>query len=285
MLSRRSLLAGLGASLVGSAPGAPAHAAPLAKVRQLGVLRVAAYLDNRPWSWMEGGRLVGIDVEIAQALAARLGVRADIAGLAADESVDDDLRNAVWRGGLLGFTAADVMMHVPFDRTFAARNDQVAIFCPYYRERFALACDRDAVDCEAPPVSYKGKRLAAELDSIPDFYFLGSFGGQLANSVVHFATGCEAVSAVIDRKADVVLASSAQIETVLGSGPAPHVARRKGPVPLLTSPGWDVGMAVKENSRSLADAIEEQMAALAAAGDLAAIFARHHVAYVPALAG
>lgn len=285
MLDRRSLLAGMGAALAGTVVGAPAPAAPLAKVKQLGVLRVAVYLDNRPWSWLEGGKLVGIDVEIAQALAAKLGLRADIAGLTADESVDDDLRNAVWRGGLLGFTAADVMMHVPFDRAFAARNDQVAIFNPYYRERFALACDRDEADCEAPPIAYKGKRLAAELDSIPDFYFLGSFGGQLAGSVVHYPTGCEAVIAVVDRKADVVLASTAQIETVLGGRPAPHVARRKGPLPMLASPGWDIGMAVKENSRSLADAIEAQMAALTAAGDLQAIFARHHVGHVPPLAG
>jgi len=284
MIDRRQLLVGMGAAAVCASIPDTAAAAPLAKVKQFGVLRVSAYLDNRPWSWMQDGRLVGIDVEIAEALAKGLGVRADLAGFTADESVDDDLRNTVWRGGLLGFVPADVMMHVPFDRAFAARNDQVAIVCPYYREGFALACDRDAADCEAAPVQFKGKRLAAELDSIPDFYFLGSFGGQLARDVVHYPSGFDAVTAVAERKADVVLASRAQIESVLGTGAAPHVARRKGPIPLLTSPGWDIGMAVRENSRSLGDAIETLMAAMAASGELAAIFARQGVTYTPALA-
>lgn len=285
MIDRRGLLVGLGAAAVCASMPGTATAAPLAKVKQLGVLRAAVYLDNRPWSWMQDGKPAGIDVDIVTALATAFGVRADIAGFAADESVDDDLRNTVWRGGLLGFAAADVMMHVPFDRTFAARNDQVAIVCPYYRESFGLACDRDQADCEAAPVQFKGKRLAAELDSIPDFYFLGSFGGQLARDVVHYPSGFAAVTAVADRKADVVLASRAQIETVLGGGAAPHVARRKGPIPLLSSPGWDIGMAVKENSRSLGDAIETEMAAMAASGALKAIFDRYGVSYVPALAG
>ena len=113
--------------------GQAAKAAPLGKVRELGVLRVAVYKDNRPWSWRKDGKLTGIDVDLAQALAKGLGVRADIAELVADESADDDLRNGVWKGGLLGFQPADIMLHVPFDRTFAARNDQVAIIAPYYR--------------------------------------------------------------------------------------------------------------------------------------------------------
>ena len=83
--------------------GEAAKAAPLGRVKELGVLRVAVYRDNRPWSWRKDGRLVGIDVDLAQALAKGLGVRADIAELVADESADDDLRNGVWRGGLLGF--------------------------------------------------------------------------------------------------------------------------------------------------------------------------------------
>lgn len=285
MFDRRGVLAGMGwAALAASFPEA-AIAAPLAKVKQLGVLRVAVYLDNRPWSWMRDGKLVGIDVDIAVALAAGLGVRADIAGFPADESVDDDLRNAVWRGGLLGFAAADLMMHVPFDRTFAARNDQVAIVCPYYRESFVLACDRDVADCEASPIQFKGRRLAAELDSIPDFYFLGAFGGQLAKDVVHFSSGVEAVAAVVEKRADVVIASRAQAETVLGAATAPHVARRKGGIPLLMSPGWDIGMAVKENSRTLADAIEAELATLTGSGALTRIFARYGVTHVPALAG
>lgn len=260
------------------------EAAPLARVKELGTLRVAVYRDNRPWSWRSEGRLTGIDVDLARAIADRLGVRLDAAELTADESVDDDLRNAVWKGGLLGFTACDLMMHVPYDRVFAGRNDQVALVAPYYRESFALACGNAVSDCEAPPPQFKGKRLAAELDSIPDFYLLGSFGGVLKQDVDHYLTGTDAMSALIEGKADAVMASRAQIETMLADGSAPSIHRRRGPLPAMFSPGWDIGMAVKENSRSLGDAVEEIVSGMTASGELAAILSRYGVSYAAPLA-
>jgi ABC-type amino acid transport substrate-binding protein len=284
VLSRRALIGGAAAlaTLVAFPP--LAEAAPLAKVKALGVLRVAVYRDNRPWSWEKDGKLVGIDVDLAKAIAERLGVRADVAQITADESVDDDLRNAVWKGGLLGFMPADIMLHIPFDRTFAARNDQVAIIAPYYRETFQFACTRGGLECDAPPTQWRGKRLAAELDSIPDFYLIGAFGGILSKDVVHYMSGTEAVTAMADGKADGVLASRAQIETVLHEKAEARVDRRKMPLPAFASPGWDIGMAVKENSRTLGDAVEEIMAAMAASGQLQALFAAHGVSYAAPLA-
>lgn len=284
MRSRRDILGGLGGLTLAALFAVRGNAAPLAKVKELGVLRVAVYKENRPWSWRRDGKLAGIDVDLAASFAQKLGVRLDAAELTADESVDDDLRNAVWKGGLLGFQACDLMMHVPFDRTFAARNDQVAIIAPYFRESFSLACGNEASDCELPPPQFKGKRLAAELDSIPDFYLIGSFGGVLKQDVAHFPTGADAVAAVADGKADVVVASKAQIEHVLAERKSPSIHRRKGPLPAMLSPGWDIGMAVKENSRTLGDAIEQILADMTASGETKAIFDRYGVTYTPALA-
>ncbi|PNP99835.1 ABC transporter substrate-binding protein [Sphingobium sp. SA916] len=283
MLSRRGLIGGAGAAMaLGLCPGMT-HAAPLGKVKELGVLRVVVYKDNRPWSWEEGGKLVGLDADLASAIAGKLGVRADLAQLVADESADDDLRHGVWKGGLLGFAPGDLMLHVPFDRTFAARNDQVAIIAPYYRESFRFAGTQNAIDLEAPPPGWRGHRLAAELDSIPDFYLIGSFGGILAKDVAHYPSGSDAVAAVAAGKADAVLASRAQIEEGLHRG-AKGLTLRKGPLPAFTSPGWDIGMAVKENSRTLGDAVEEIVAAMAASGEMKALFATYGVQWTPALA-
>lgn len=284
MIDRRGLIGGMGAVLaLGLLPGM-GQAAPLAKVKALGVLRVVVYKDNRPWSWEEGGKLVGLDVDLAHAIAEKLGVRADVAQIVADESVDDDLRNGVWKGGLLGFTPGDIMLHVPFDRVFASRNDQVAIVAPYYRETFQFAGVKGAVDLEGMPPQWRGRKLAAELDSIPDFYLLGSFGGLLAKDVAHYMSGSEAVAAVKAGKADAVLASRAQIEESLSQGGGDHIAVRKGPLPAFTSPGWDIGMAVKENSRTLGDAVEEIINAMAASGQMKALFAARGVSWAPALA-
>ena len=286
MISRRSLLGGAGAALgLGLLPGMT-NAAPLAKVKALGAIRIVVYKDNRPWSWEEGGKLVGLDVDLARAIAGKLDVRADVAELIADESADDDLRNGVWKGGLLGFSPGDLMLHVPFDRGFAARNDQVAIIAPYYRESFALAGNGGAVALEGMPTEWRGRRLAAELDSIPDFYLIGSFGGILAKDVTHYRTGSDAVTALTDGKADAVIASRAQIEEGLSRAgdAARRVTLRKGPLPAFTSPGWDIGMAVKENSRTLGDAVEEIVSGMAISGEMKALFGRYGVEWKPAQA-
>jgi ABC-type amino acid transport substrate-binding protein len=284
LLRRRAFLRGAGAAAALGLFPALADAAPLAKVQGLGVLRVAVYRDNAPWSFEKGGKLTGIDVDLARKLTEKLGVRADVAQITADESVEDDLRNAVWKGGLLGFMPADIMLHVPFDRTFSTRVDQCAFVAPYYRESFQFAGRNGDIDCDAPPVQWKGKRLAAELDSIPDFYLIGSVGGALAKDVSHYLSGAEAVNALVDGKADGVLASRAQIEAVLHGRQAKDIRRRKLPLPAFTSPGWDIGMAVKENSRTLGDAVEEIMAGMASSGELEALFAPHGVSYQRPLA-
>lgn len=272
-INRRELLVGSLAALV--APVA-ARAAPVDKVKAAGKLRVAVYRDFEPWSWRDArGALVGIDVDIAGALARSLGVAVDVVDFLADESVGDDLRNMVWRGSLVGGQIADVMMHVPVDRELQRENDRAVIVAPYYREGFQMACDRDT-DCEVPPPQLKGKRLAAELDSIPDFYLSGSFGGVLRGDVRHLMSGAAAIAEVVEGRADVVLATRAQIEHAKQAA-GDRLKVRRGPLPALPSPGWDVGIAVKDDSRDLADALEATMGELVKAGTIDAILARYGV--------
>lgn len=272
MIGRRGVLAGaLAAALM---PGG-ASAASLDKVKAAGVIRVAVYRDFAPWSWRQDGKLVGIDVEFAEALAKAIGVRAELVDFMADEDVGDDLRNMIWRGPLIGGSAADLMMHVPYDRAFALANDRAVFLAPYYREGFQMACGVDT-DCEVAPPQLKGKRLAAELDSIPDFYLSGSFGGVLRSDVQHLTTGDAALTAVKEGRADVVLATRAQVEHALTGGNA-KVKVRRGPLPALPSPGWDVGLAVKDDSRDLGDALERAVAEVQKNGTLATIFAKYGV--------
>lgn len=288
-LSRRGFCAGLLAAAAVSAGPAPLVAAPLAKVREAGSLRVAVYKNNRPWSWTEGaesgsGVLRGIDVDLAKALAEGLGVTAEVVEFMADDDMADDFRNVIWRGGLLGFRPCDVLMHVPFDHTLQAQNDQVAIVAPYYREGFAAACANEQSDCEAPPPQFRGRRLAAAKGTIPDSYLMGGFGGILRPNVVHTNTGYEAVTALGAKSADVAVATRAEVEAALHDMADKGVHRRKAPLHAMMSPGWDVGLAVKENSRSLGDALENLINAMTADGRMARMFERHGVEWKPALA-
>lgn len=284
-IGRRALLGAL-AALGGSAllPTGLA-AAPLAKVKANGRLRIGVYADNWPWSWNDGGVIRGIDADLGRALAARLGVAAEVVEFLAGDDLAADLRNVVWRGGLLGFQPCDVMLHVPFDRQLMLDNDQVSIAAPYCREGFALICGPEIADCEAPPAQFKGKRLAAETATISDAYLLGSFGGVLRSSVRHYPIGRQAFAALGKGEADAVLGTRAQGQAALHEWPAAGLRRRKGPIPAMTSPGWDVALAVKDNSRSLGDALEAIVAELIGKGEMAGLFSAYGVEWHPALAG
>ncbi len=279
--SRRSFLQGLVLSAL--ATSSTAFAAPLEKVKDLGVLRVGLYADNRPWSWNQDGKVAGIDADIARALAEALGVRADLQLFLAGEDISDDLRNVVWRGGLLGFQPCDVMLHVPFERQLMQAEDNVVFLAPYYRETFGAACSRDGGNCEAVPAAFKGRPITAELASIPDFYLLGHAGGVLAKDLIHMPNGYDAPAALVDGSADFTVATTAQIEAVVADHPDAGIKVRKGPLPMMMSPGWDIGIAVKENSRNLGFRLEEVLEQMTADGRMAAIFKRHGVNWKPAL--
>jgi ABC-type amino acid transport substrate-binding protein len=167
------------------------------------------------------------------------------------------------------------MMHAPFDRAFALRNDRVVIVAPYYRESFAIGCGR-AVDCEDPPARFKGHKIAVELNSIPDFYMSGQFGGALRSDVVHMTSGMVALDSVREGKTDLAMATRAQVEHALSKGGDAIVAR-KGPIPALTSPGWDIGLAVKDDSRDLGDRLDTLLPELIADKTVPAIFDRYGV--------
>lgn len=277
--TRRHFLAGMASVAGAMAFASPLTAAPLAKVKELGMLRVGLYADNRPWSWDEAGRPAGIDVDLANAIAQALGVGSDIALVTADESVSDDLRNVVWRGGLLGFRRCDLMLHVPFDMQFAAQEDQVVFIAPYYREEFTSLCTSSTRNCDAPPQLFVGKKVGAELDSIPDMYLTGSFGGILRGDTQHFMSGYAAADAVHQGEVEMAIATRAQIEATMSDHPGSHAQIRKSPLPLIPSDGWDIGMAVKEDSRSLGFAIEDVVSAMAEDGRMQALFAKYGVTW------
>jgi ABC-type amino acid transport substrate-binding protein len=283
LFTRRRMLALAGGA--GLAAALPAFAAPLDKVIATGSLSIAVYRDFEPWSWRDGDALKGIDIEMGELIAAALAVRASFVELIPGDDVAADLRNAVWRGSVVGQAPADVLMHVPIDRQLALANDRAVLIAPYYRESFTMACNREKQpDCEVMPTEMKGSPLAAEIDTIPDFYLSSVGGGVLRPTVKHFPSGVLAVGAAAKGEAEAVVATRAQIEHALVND-RERLVQRKGPLPMMLSPGWNVGLAVKDDSRDLGDKLEAVVAALIANGKIPAIFERYGVTYRPATEG
>lgn len=252
-----------------------AGARPLDDVVAAGRLRVAVYRDNPPFSFHQDGKLVGVDVELARIIAERLGVGVEYMELTAGETVFDDLRNAVWKGHYLGGGVADVMMHVPYEKEFGLRNPEAVLFGPYQRENFALA--RNPMRVTQPMLAaLPDEPVGVEIDSIPDFFLLGAFGGRLRERVVHYMTVPEAVAALVKGDVSAVIATQSQIEGALGE------RTKDFPVTPVSFPGmmtssWDIGMAVKENSRDLAYAAGDAVTAMIEDGTVDAVFRRYGV--------
>src|SRR3954452_7633772 len=219
---------GFFAIVAGLAGDNPVVARPLDEGKMAGTLRVALYRDNAPFSARSNGALVGIDVDLAKVVADRLSVSIEFMELAPGDTVEDDLRNAVWKGSYLGGGVADVMMHVPVDRQFALRNDNVVIFGAYQRETFALGLDPRQIDPDRVNgkeegtkssewlAALAGYRIGVENGTLPDYFLMGTEGGRLGNDVVHFVTVNKALAALRRGAVAGVLAPRSAIEGDLG---------------------------------------------------------------------
>ncbi|MEO0423310.1 MAG: transporter substrate-binding domain-containing protein [Pseudomonadota bacterium] len=241
-----------------------------------GELSVAVYADYPPFSSRSPeGRLVGIDVDIAHALAEALGLRLSLREQGADESVEDDLRNAVWKGHYLGGGTADVMLHVPIDPVFAARNDQVAFVAPYYREHVLMAFREDKVaEGEVTPGSMVSLTVGVEIDTLADTFLLSAMGGRLRENVRHYATMPLAVEALLAGEVDAVVGNSVEVQSFAGQ--APGIALSRVALPGLRTTQWDLGAAVKAQAGDdLGARLNEAMVDLQQSGQLDLIFRRH----------
>jgi len=254
---------------------AAAAEAPPLRTRQPGVLRVAVYKDYAPFADQEEG----IDVEVGKALAAKLGLRAEVRGYPDAESIDGDLRNIIWRGHpLWREEIADVMLHVPVDPHVSQKNDQVRIFGPYFRERLVVARSPTRIPNLPTLQIFSTERIGVEVETLEDRYLVGSFGGLLRENVVHFPNLIAATAALVRGDVAAVMGRQTLIEAGLGPAAASFVVST-APAPGLATTGWELGMAVKADNPALAAALEQAIAELLREGVVERAFTRRGLTY------
>lgn len=264
----------------GSALGLGPHAVQaqelfdLEKVRASGVLKVAVYKDNAPYSDGKGQDMEGVDVALARALAMDMGLKLSLLPFDAGEKMDDDLRNMVWRGHYLGYGPADVMLHVPVDKHLMVENRQALIFAPYSREVLVVFHALDRLPVLKSGLDLQDLPLAAERGSGAASTLIGFGGGRLRSQVKMFHSGIDAAQAVIKGEAAAAYVSRAQAETALHtSGRSPSAyGLTQLTLPGLADNGWPIGMAVKSSHRQLAQALEAALQKLRADGRLLAMY-------------
>jgi ABC-type amino acid transport substrate-binding protein len=283
-LTRRALLLG---GLAAVAAGRAAAARTLGdtvntvghsldELRAKGSLRVAFYTDFFPFSYEAegGGGWRGIDLDLARHVAGKLGLRHEPFPLQAGETVDDDLRNAIWRGRTVDHQWANLMVHVPYDRALMLRNELVVLTAPYHVEGLVLAADPDRVEGEAGLGMLEGRKVAVELDSLADLYLSGAQGGRLRDGLVRRVRPADAVAALVAGEADAAMGSRSQVEALLGQNRG-RFELLEIPLPGLPVPSWRVGFAVRENARDLGYAVGDIVDEALRDGTVAGIFAAH----------
>ena len=277
-LSRRQWLTGTAAVCLGSSllagPAQAQELFDLDKVRASGILKVALYKDNAPYSDGKGQDMTGVDVALAQALATEMGLKLSLLPFDAGEKMNDDLRNMVWRGHYLGYGPADVMLHVPVDKFLMVENRQALIFAPYAREVLVVFHALDRLPSLQSGNDLQNLPLAAEQGSGAASTLIGFGGGRLRSQVRMYPTGTQAAEAVIKGDAAAAYLSRAQAEAALkASGrPAAGFGMTQLTLPGLADNGWPIGMAVKSGNKQLAQALESALQKLRADGRLLAMY-------------
>lgn len=282
-LSRRRALAALAGGLAASwAPAQASELQGLDKIRATGVLKVAIYKDNAPYSDLVGHEATGLDVSLARTLAREMNLQLALLPFDAGEKMDDDLRNMVWRGHYLGYGPADVMLHVPVDKHLINENPQALIFAPYAREVLTVFHRSDRLSGIRSGDDLQGLKLGAERGSGAASLLMAYRGGLLREQVRIFRSGIEAAAAVLKGEVDAAYVTRAQAEAALFDARldrATYGLTSLG-LPGLADNGWPIGMAVKAANKALAQALETALQRLRDQGQLVALFRDHGLTLV-----
>jgi ABC-type amino acid transport substrate-binding protein len=273
LLTRRQCLLTTAAWAAPALTWAQIEATALAKIKARGRLTVGIYNDMPPFH--VGGK--GIDVELARLLAQQLGLEVNLLPFNADENMNDDLRNLVWRGHYLGFGPADVLLHVPVDRPLMQNNPRVEIFAPYFRERIMIARNLQQVPSMDSLAAFKGRKIAVPGQSLAGWLLIGADSGAYRDQLITtWRDGAHAAQALAQGEVAAAAGMASELESTLGKDP--RFAIEALPVPRMRE-GWAVGMAVKKEARDLAEALQAGVNALVASGEMNRIFAAHGVAW------
>lgn len=245
-------------------------------IQERGFIKIAVYEDFPPFSYKEKGTLKGVDVDIGRLIAKDLGVEARFIATAADENVDGDLRNNIWRGKLIGGQIANVMLHVPYDRELGCRNEMVVLNGQYYNEQMAIAYSKAAYPGDPPlPAYFRFDTVGVENDTLADFYLSSFARGQIIPNMQRFPSTDAAMTALASGGVMAVMAPLSQLEHKATDAIGIH----QPPLPGLAKASWTLGVAVRHNWRPLSYAVDDAIRYAVEDGRMAEIFNRHGLTY------
>lgn len=250
----------------------------LDQILDRGFMTFAVYEDFEPYSWMKDGKPTGIDIDIAQMIADEIGVEAKFNFYTADENVDADFRNQVWKGATIGGQVSNIMMHAPYSKDLGCRNEMVVLGGQYMNETLSIAYRKDAFPEDPPTTPYfRYNKVGVETHTISDFYLSNFQGGMLLPNIVHYDSHEAAFEGMRANEVDAVMGVKGILEHNVSDGIMVH----SPPLVNFSLNTWTLGIAVRMNYRELYYTADGIIADAIADGRMAQIFENYGVSYLP----
>lgn len=151
------------------------------------VLTMATNAEFPPYEYVEDGKIIGIDAEVAALIADKLGMELQIVDVAFD-SIIPGVQSGKYDMGMAGLTVNDERLEKVNFSTSYAKGVQVVIVA----ENSSIASPDDIA----------GKKIGVQTSTTGDIYATGDFG---EDAVVRYDNGAVAVQALIAGKVDCVI--------------------------------------------------------------------------------
>ena len=186
MIASVAMLAGCGQSKQNDA------AATADSAKETLTMATNAYFP--PYEYYEGDKIIGIDAEVAQAIADKLGMELKIVDIEFD-SIIAGVQTGKYDMGMAGMTVTDERKEsVDFSSSYATGIQSIIV-----PENSAITSIDDIL---ADGATYK---VGVQLSTTGDIYITGDLGDAAADRVVEYQTGNDAVAALSSGKVDCVI--------------------------------------------------------------------------------
>lgn len=248
---------------------------------------IAVYSDFQPFSYVDNGEEKGIDIDLAHAIAKKIGVKLRLRWMTADENVDDDLRNNIWKGHFLNRTVADLMLRVPYDRDYSLLRDDIGelvhqhvhMFAPFHTESWKIIFNSKKIDSVETIAVFQYHDIGVEVDSIPQFYLTSAFQGRMRDRAKQYPSISQAITAMTESNVDAVMGLTSQISHYQGELSKTNYQLAQNAFPMMGQQQWDIGMAVKADYRELGYAVADIVENMIKTGEMENIFTKFNVIY------
>ncbi len=215
------------------------------------VLVMATNAEFPPYEYHDGGDIVGIDVEVAEAIAKKLGMTLEIEDIAFD-SIIPELESGKADIGVAGMTVdEDRLKNVDFTEPYTTASQVIIV-----KE------DSDI----AGPDDLKGKYIGVQLGTTGDIY--ASDYEADGSTIERYNKGFEAVQAMQQGKIDAV---------VIDNEPAKVFVSQNEGIKILDEALTveEYAIAIKKGNTELLDKINKALAELKESGELQAIIDKY----------